>query len=105
MTPTSRAAEAGAPAGSAADQGTMRALEFGAIVEQLAAATAFQPSRELALGRGQSADVATTLEAQLSSAGWRPVRPRGPGLDAPEPDRQTSARAEDDVAGEPGSPR
>ncbi|HEX5039581.1 MAG TPA: endonuclease MutS2 [Candidatus Limnocylindria bacterium] len=56
MTPTSRAAEAGAPAGSAADQGTMRALEFGAIVEQLAAATAFQPSRELALGSLPLAD-------------------------------------------------
>ncbi len=50
MTPTSPAAEADhAPApGAAADPGTLRALEFGAIVERLAARTAFPPSRELA---------------------------------------------------------
>ena len=36
-------------AGAAADAGTLRALEFAAIVEQLAALTAFEPSRELAL--------------------------------------------------------
>ena len=35
--------------GVAADAGTLRALEFAAIVEQLAARTAFDPSRELAL--------------------------------------------------------
>lgn len=35
-------------AGAAADPGTLRALEFAAIVERLAAATAFAPSRELA---------------------------------------------------------
>jgi DNA mismatch repair protein MutS2 len=35
-------------AGAAADAGTLRALEFGAIVEQLAGLTAFGPSRELA---------------------------------------------------------
>ena len=46
MTPTDRAADA--VAGAAADAGTLRALEFGAIVEQLAALTAFGPSRELA---------------------------------------------------------
>ena len=46
MTPTDRDAE---PAtGVAADASTLRALEFGAIVEQLAALTAFAPSRELA---------------------------------------------------------
>ena len=47
MTRTSRVADP--RAGSAADEGTLRALEFGAIVEQLAALTAFEPSRELAL--------------------------------------------------------
>jgi DNA mismatch repair protein MutS2 len=45
MTPTSPAAD---PAGAAADGGTLRALEFAAIVEQLAALTSFAPSRELA---------------------------------------------------------
>ncbi len=35
-------------AGAAADSGTLRALEFAAIVELLAALTAFAPSRELA---------------------------------------------------------
>ncbi len=35
-------------AGAAADVGTLRALEFAAIVEQLAGLTAFAPSRELA---------------------------------------------------------
>jgi DNA mismatch repair protein MutS2 len=39
--------EAPAP-GTAADAGTLRALEFAAIVEQLVALTAFAPSRELA---------------------------------------------------------
>ena len=37
------------PAGAAADAATIRALEFAAIVEQLATNTSFQPSRELAL--------------------------------------------------------
>lgn len=46
MTSTSPAAEEGRS--SAVDQGTLRALEFAAIVEQLAALTAFQPSRDLA---------------------------------------------------------
>jgi DNA mismatch repair protein MutS2 len=46
MTPTAPAAEPAA--GAAADAGTLRALEFAAIVEQLASLTAFGPSRELA---------------------------------------------------------
>ena len=46
MTPTDR--DADPAAGAAADAGTLRALEFGAIVEQLADLTAFGPSRELA---------------------------------------------------------
>ena len=46
MTATSPVAEP-AP-GVAADEGTLRALEFAAIVEQLAALTSFPPSRELA---------------------------------------------------------
>ncbi len=41
------ASDASVP-GGAADAGTLRALEFAAIVEQLAALTAFPPSRELA---------------------------------------------------------
>jgi DNA mismatch repair protein MutS2 len=48
MTPTSRDAEVAPQAGIAADAGTLRALEFAAVVEQLAALTAFAPSRELA---------------------------------------------------------
>ncbi|MGZ6299905.1 MAG: endonuclease MutS2, partial [Candidatus Limnocylindria bacterium] len=46
MTPTDRDAEP--VPGAAADAGTLRALEFAAIVDQLAALTAFGPSRELA---------------------------------------------------------
>ena len=46
MTRTSPAAD---PASGAADDGTLRALEFGAIVEQLATHTSFEPARELAL--------------------------------------------------------
>jgi hypothetical protein len=45
MTRTSPAADR---AGAAADAGTLRALEFAAIVEQLAAQTSFGPSREMA---------------------------------------------------------
>ena len=56
MTLTSPVAEA-AP-GSAADPGTLRALEFGAIVEQLAALASFEPSRELALASLPLADAA-----------------------------------------------
>jgi DNA mismatch repair protein MutS2 len=60
MTPTSPAAEpapsdALAP-GAAADAGTLRALEFGAVLEQLAALTSFAPSRELALASLPIAD-------------------------------------------------
>jgi DNA mismatch repair protein MutS2 len=60
MTPTSPAAEpapsdALAP-GAAADAGTLRALEFGAVLEQLAALTSFAPSRELALASLPMAD-------------------------------------------------
>ncbi|HET7082559.1 MAG TPA: endonuclease MutS2 [Candidatus Limnocylindria bacterium] len=46
MTPTDR--DADPVAGAAADAGTLRALEFAAIVDQLADLTAFGPSRELA---------------------------------------------------------
>ncbi|MEP7040500.1 MAG: endonuclease MutS2 [Chloroflexota bacterium] len=46
MTPTDLVAEP--VAGAAADAGTLRALEFAAIVEQLAELTAFGPSHELA---------------------------------------------------------
>ena len=46
MTRTSPVAD---PASGAADDGTLRALEFGAIVEQLATHTGFEPARELAL--------------------------------------------------------
>ena len=45
MTRTSPAAD---PAAGAADDGTLRALEFAAIVEQLATHTSFEPARELA---------------------------------------------------------
>lgn len=54
MTRTSRAADRPPrqgpvpEAGAAADAATLRALEFGAVVEMLAARTAFSPSRELA---------------------------------------------------------
>ena len=54
MTRTSPVADPAA--GAAADAGTLRALEFSAIVEQLAALTSFEPSRELALGTVPVAD-------------------------------------------------
>jgi DNA mismatch repair protein MutS2 len=44
--------------GTAADAGTLRALEFAAVVEQLAALTSFPPSRELAAGTVPLADAA-----------------------------------------------
>jgi DNA mismatch repair protein MutS2 len=47
MTPTSHAADRAT--GAAADPGTLRALEYAAIVERLAGLAAFEPSRELAL--------------------------------------------------------
>ncbi|MDP9273607.1 MAG: endonuclease MutS2 [Chloroflexota bacterium] len=46
MTPTAPVPEP--IAGSAADEGTLRALEFGSVVGMLAQLTAFPPSRELA---------------------------------------------------------
>jgi DNA mismatch repair protein MutS2 len=88
MTRTSPAPEAAA--GTAADDGTLRALEFAAIVEQLAAATAFDPSRELALAtlpmtdsahvallqdQTDEADRLITEQAQVSIGGARDIRP------------------------------
>ena len=63
MTRTSRAASQPATAadapdpGIAADAGSLRALEFGAVVGMLAARTAFTPSRELAEATLPVADV------------------------------------------------
>jgi DNA mismatch repair protein MutS2 len=54
MTPTDRGAEP--DAGAAADAGTLRALEFAAIVDQLAGLTAFGPSHELAVATIPLAD-------------------------------------------------
>jgi DNA mismatch repair protein MutS2 len=54
MTATSPEAEL--PPGGAADGATLRALEFGAVVEQLAALTSFEPSRELATASVPLAD-------------------------------------------------
>jgi DNA mismatch repair protein MutS2 len=45
-------------ASGAADEGTLRALEFGAIVAQLAELTAFEPAREMALASAPSGDAA-----------------------------------------------
>ena len=53
MTRTSPAADRAAVA---ADEGTLRALEFGAIVEQLAELTSFEPARELAISSLPSPD-------------------------------------------------
>ena len=88
MTPTSRAAEA--TGGAAADDGTLRALEFDAIVERLAALTAFEPSRELAVAlrpvadavhagllQDQTTEASRLLadQAQASIGGARDIRP------------------------------
>jgi DNA mismatch repair protein MutS2 len=91
MTRTSPAADperAPAP-GAAAGPGTLRALEFGAIIERLAARTAFAPSRELAeatqpvanarhveLLQEQTGEAARLLEeqAQATVGGARDVR-------------------------------
>ena len=88
MTPTDPAPEAAA--GAAADPGTLRALELAAVVEQLAALTAFAPSRELAeeslpmadpvlvgLLQDQTDEAAQLLndQAQASIGGARDVRP------------------------------
>jgi DNA mismatch repair protein MutS2 len=87
MTPTDPAPEAAA--GAAADAGTLRALELPAVVEQLAALTAFAPSRELAtetlpmadavlvgLLQDQTDEAAQLLndQAQASIGGARDVR-------------------------------
>ncbi len=88
MTPTSPAAEPSAA--SAADEGTLRALEFAAVVEQLAALTSFPPSRELATASLPLADAAHVAllhdqtdeavrlledQAQASIGAARDVRP------------------------------
>ena len=103
MTPTSRGADVEGRV--AADAGTLRALEFAAITEQLAALTAFEPSRELAreqrplgdaahvaLLQDQTDEAVRLLEdqAQASIGGARDVRQpleraaRGGRLAAPE---------------------
>ncbi len=56
MTATSPDAEL--TSGAAADGATLRALEFAAIVDQLAALTSFEPSRELAVASVPVADAA-----------------------------------------------
>jgi DNA mismatch repair protein MutS2 len=76
-------------AGTAADAGTLRALEFGAIVGQLAELTAFTPSHELAVSSVPVADAAHVAllqdqteeavrlldeQAQASIGGARDVR-------------------------------
>jgi len=87
MTGTARVAD---PAvGAAADDGTLRALEFGAIVDRLATLAAFEPSREMARGLAPLADAAhvellqdqtdeaarlLTDQAQASIGGARDVR-------------------------------
>lgn len=87
MTATSRVAEAERRV--AADDGTLRALEFAAITERLAGLTAFEPSRELArelrpiadaahvaLLQDQTDEAARLLDdqAQVSIGGARDVR-------------------------------
>jgi DNA mismatch repair protein MutS2 len=87
MTRTSRVADASSRA--AADAGSIRALEYAAIVERLAALTAFEPSRELALALEPLADPAHVgllqdqtdeasrlidEQAQVSIGGARDVR-------------------------------
>ncbi|HEY6608290.1 MAG TPA: endonuclease MutS2, partial [Candidatus Limnocylindria bacterium] len=69
MTRTSRATEP--IAGAAADASTLRALELPAIIEQLAEATAFGPSRELAEATLPMADAAHVglLQDQTDEAG------------------------------------
>ena len=64
MTPMSRDADDGPHDGEAADAGTLRALEFAAVVEQLAALTAFPPSRELAETTRPAADPVVVVQLQ-----------------------------------------
>ena len=68
MTPTSPVADPAA--GAAADEGTLRALEFGSIVAQLAALTSFGPSRELAEASVPVSDatLASLLQDQTDEA-------------------------------------
>ena len=68
MTRTSPVAEPAA--GSAADESTLRALEFGAVVGQLAALTSFAPARELAEAAVPVADAAhvSLLQDQTDEA-------------------------------------
>ncbi len=88
MSPPARDPEPAA--GAAADPGTLRALEFAAIVEQLVELTAFPPSRELAadtipladaahvgLLHDQTDEAARLLEeqAQATIGGARDIRP------------------------------
>ena len=88
MTRTSPVADS--EGGAAAGAGTLRALEFGAIAEQLAALTAFEPSRDLAIGlrpvadatlvgllQDQTDEAARLIDdqAQASIGGARDVRP------------------------------
>jgi DNA mismatch repair protein MutS2 len=85
-----RASPVAEVAGAAADAGTLRALEFAAIVEQLAALTSFGPSRELAeealpmadavlvgllQDQTDEADRLLTEQAQATIGGARDVRP------------------------------
>ena len=57
-------------ASDAADEGTLRALEFGAIVAQLAELTAFEPAREMALASAPTGDAALVglLQDQTAEA-------------------------------------
>ncbi|HEX6129033.1 MAG TPA: endonuclease MutS2 [Candidatus Limnocylindria bacterium] len=70
MTLTSRDADVQPAPGVAADAGTLRALELAAVVEQLAALTAFPPSRELAEATLPSSDavVVAALQDQTDEA-------------------------------------
>jgi len=87
MTPTSHVADAAGR--TAAGAGTLRALEFAAITERLAALTAFEPSREMArelrpladavhvsLLQDQTDEAARLLDdqAQASIGGARDIR-------------------------------
>jgi DNA mismatch repair protein MutS2 len=87
---THTAPDAEPAAGAAADPGTLRALEFAAVVEQLAGLTAFAPSRELAeavipladathvaLLHDQTDEAARLLaeQSQATIGGARDVRP------------------------------
>jgi DNA mismatch repair protein MutS2 len=91
MTRTAPAADAATnlAAGAAADGGTLRALEFAAVIDQLSALTAFGPSRELAeallpvsnaahvaLLQDQTDEAARLLreQAQTSIGGARDIR-------------------------------